>query len=199
MFEWPKTLACFGHSLKNLGHENILKFCPNRKFKTIDDHDEAYIENHNALVSENDIVVSLGDFAFRNKRPIKEYINALNGKIFIIFGNHDKSALMDRNLFAGSWGRLGHNEVVEYKWNKEKYVLCHYPMLSWSRRAHGSIHMFGHVHSNLNERSFTCQQNSCDVGVDAWNHSPVLIEDAINRAKSMEGKLRVLDKYDNSV
>lgn len=182
----------------HFGHANILRFCPNRQFKNIDDHDEAYIENHNALVCDEDVVVSLGDFSSRNRRSVKEYIKALNGRIFILFGNHDDSAMRDRNLFAAAWGRKGHNEVLEYLWNREKYILCHFPMLSWNVRAHNRTHFFGHIHS-CETRPFICQQNSCDVGVDAWNHGPVLLEDAINRAKSMAGKLRVHDQYDNVV
>lgn len=182
----------------HLGHCNILKFCPNRSFKNIDDHDDAYIENHNKMVSDEDVVVFLGDFAFRNKRPTKEYIKALNGQLFILFGNHDESAIKCKHLFSGFWGRPGHNEIVEYKWFGKKYIFCHYPMLSWNARSHDRMNFFGHVHSHTT-RPFHCQPNSCDVGVDAWNHGPVLLNDAIMRARSTVGKLSAFDKYDNVV
>jgi calcineurin-like phosphoesterase family protein len=182
----------------HFGHENILKFCPNRKFSNIDDHDDAYIENHNKTVSDDDIVICLGDFAFRNRRPTEEYIKALNGRLFILFGNHDKSAFRDKHLFNAAWGRQDHEEIVGYKWNGEKFALCHYAMLTWNARAHGRYHFFGHVHS-CKEREFICQQNSCDVGIDAWGHSPVLLEDAIKKAESLKGKLRTHDQFDNNL
>ena len=40
-------------------------------------------------------------------------------------------------------------------------VLCHYPMLSWNRRVHGSFHLYGHVHGRNPGVG-----RSHDVGID---------------------------------
>jgi calcineurin-like phosphoesterase family protein len=193
-----KKEKLFLFSDTHFGHNNILRFCPNRKFSNIEEHDESYIAKHNSMISPNDIVICLGDFSFRNIKSVSEYLNALNGKISIIFGNHDGSAIDSRNLFENSWGRLSHNEIVEFKWEGKKYVLSHYPLLSWNGRAHGRLSFFGHVHS-CKERPFSCQLNSCDVGVDAWDHGPVAIEEAIKKAKDLNDKIKSHDVYDNNL
>ena len=174
-------MACFGHALKNLGHKNILKFCSNRKFKDIEEHDEAYIANHNALVAPEDDVWCLGDFAFRNEKPVDEYVKALNGRIHILFGNHDKSAIMARNVFTSS-----HFGIFELVYKKKKFVLCHYPMIFFNSSSHkeGAFHFHGHIHTHPVLRPYNhigFHPNSYDVGVDNNDHSPILIEDAIDK------------------
>ena len=47
------------------------------------------IKRWNSVVSKNDIVYHLGDFAFGNKNFIESIVNQLNGKIYLILGNHD--------------------------------------------------------------------------------------------------------------
>jgi calcineurin-like phosphoesterase family protein len=45
----------------HFGHNNILKFCK-RPWNTVEEMDEALINNWNAVVGTNDIVFHLGDF-----------------------------------------------------------------------------------------------------------------------------------------
>lgn len=47
----------------HFGHNNIMKFCQ-RPWKTVEEMDNALIQNWNSVVGENDIVFHLGDFAF---------------------------------------------------------------------------------------------------------------------------------------
>ena len=56
--------------------------------------------------------------------------------------------------------------------------LMHYPMMSWPKSMHGSLHLHGHIHSKGN---YNLQQKEegilrYDVGVDANNFCPVTIE-----------------------
>ena len=52
-------------------------------------------------------------------------------------------------------------------------TLCHWKMESWSRSHHrdSSIHLFGHHHGRRRGTD-----RSVDVGVDAWNFSPVSLK-----------------------
>ena len=67
-------------------HANIIKFC-DRPWKTKEEMTEALIENWNSVVGPDDIVFNLGDFMWSSSwNPILE---RLNGKIYLIWGNHE--------------------------------------------------------------------------------------------------------------
>lgn len=53
--------------------------------------DHALIQNWNKVVSEDDIVFHLGDFAFADKSKWRQIANALKGRKYLIQGNHDRS------------------------------------------------------------------------------------------------------------
>ena len=78
----------------HFGHQNILTFkmadgiTPLRDFKTIQDHDETIIQNHNKLVKDGDRVYNLGDVGFTNQAL--KLMSRLNGHHKLIKGNHDK-------------------------------------------------------------------------------------------------------------
>jgi calcineurin-like phosphoesterase family protein len=72
----------------HFGHQNILKFEPElRPFNTVEDMNEALVENWNRVVGDDDVVFHLGDVAFASQY---QYLSRLKGrKIVIVLGNHD--------------------------------------------------------------------------------------------------------------
>ena len=54
--------------------------------------DEMMVHFWNAVIGEDDFVLHLGDFAWRDssEKMMEELLDRLNGKIFIIVGNHDR-------------------------------------------------------------------------------------------------------------
>jgi len=78
----------------HFGHENINVHEPLRKQKTYEngflEPDEMMISNWNQIVQPEDIVLHLGDFAFKHK-DIETLSNSLNGKKILLKGNHDKT------------------------------------------------------------------------------------------------------------
>lgn len=149
----------------------------------VNKHDEELIDKWNSVVSPEDTVWHLGDFVFPNNgRDYKFYTKKLNGKIVLIRGNHDNRLKPeDRSLF--------HNLHMEAPTNRgfmiegDKYILHHYPQLSWNAAFHGRIHFFGHVHSGP-KKTFWCMPNSYDVGVDNNNFTPILLKEACHKAKN---------------
>ena len=159
----------FFTSDSHYGHFSIIKYCE-RPFKNTEEHDETLINNHNSVVSPDDYVIHLGDFSFgRGTGPnfVRNIIDRLNGKIIIVFGNHDRHAKANRNLFF-QW----YEGLYEPKIGSDKIVCCHYPLLSWNAAFHGRPHIFGHVHSGP-YKEFNHQRNSYDVGVDNNNFTPI--------------------------
>ena len=72
---------------------------------SIEEMNEAIIQNFNACVKKNDIVYILGDIAHRTPvDDVNQMIARLNGKKFLCKGNHDKK--YDATLFEGIYDFL---------------------------------------------------------------------------------------------
>ena len=160
-------MTVFFTSDTHFGHEPILRL-GNRPFDTIEAWDEAMINFWNERVGPDDTVYHLGDFCYRNKKPLAEYRRALNGTIHLIIGNHDTLSEEDTALFAST------SLISEINVNGRLIILCHYPMREWNRCWRGSWHLFGHVHGRLNHAP---HGYSHDVGVDANDYRPMSFED----------------------
>ena len=150
----------------HLGHTNILKY-DQRPFKTIEDHDEAIISNHNAVVKPTDDFYFLGDFCF-NKNKGEEYIGRLMGNLHFISGNHDYSNTIKLYEKYGTY--MG--GLAEIKGYNRRIVLCHYRLEVWNGSHRGSWCIHGHSHGALHARP-----NTLDVGINTQisNYSPVSI------------------------
>ena len=75
----------------HLGYENIIEYC-HRPFETVEEMNDAIIENWNATVdnNNNDIVVFLDDLGrFADDEQLRRWLDRLNGRIVFIEGNHD--------------------------------------------------------------------------------------------------------------
>lgn len=132
----------------HFGHRNIIKY-ENRPFNDIQEMDNWIIKNWNKTVEEDDLVYILGDFSWYKGEKTNEILNKLKGDKILIVGNHDeiflKDKKFDRNLFQ---------EICNYKEIKiktTKIVMCHYPIIDWNGKNNGSFHLYGHVHSMINE------------------------------------------------
>ena len=84
------TQKIFFSSDQHFGHRNVLRFCA-RPYETEKEMGLALIDNWNSVVSNDDIVVTLGDFSwFNDSHSIKKLMEKLNGKeIYLVLGNHD--------------------------------------------------------------------------------------------------------------
>jgi len=56
----------------------------------IKDWQQIIIQRWNRMVGVDDIVLHMGDFAFGAKRTVVKTVEKLNGKIYLIKGNHDR-------------------------------------------------------------------------------------------------------------
>ena len=125
----------------HFGHSNIIKYC-DRPFKDAAEMDETLIQNWNRVVTREDTVYHLGDFALVRKDRIVEYFNALNGRKILIMGNHDRRGGSDILTFWKNLGFVGvHKEPLLYGW---LYLLSHEPVPSTGlTNIHGHTHLGG--------------------------------------------------------
>lgn len=136
----------------HFGHENIITYC-GRPFKNAAEMDEVIITNWNTVVKPEDTVFHLGDFAFASKEEIAAYRSALNGRIVLIMGNHD------RQRTVTFWERLGVYEVCK------KPILYDYPYLLSHEPVESAplINIHGHTHGNDHRGKSTGICVSCEV------------------------------------
>jgi calcineurin-like phosphoesterase family protein len=168
-------MSIFFTSDTHFYHKNIIKY-ENRPFNSVEEMNTAMIENWNETVEPNDEVYILGDFAFADGKTVNELLKRLNGKKYLIKGNHDsflRDKDFDKSLFA--WVKDYH--VLNY--NNHKYVLFHYPIKVWDCKHHDAIHCYGHVHSKMvNHHKFLDDLvNAYNVGVDVNDFTPISIDD----------------------
>lgn len=145
----------------HLFHRNIIDF-ENRPFNSVNDMHDYIIKQWNSRVTSKDKVFILGDLTFGKKEPTGAIIERLNGKIYLIKGNHDNK--------SNQWYRdIGIDEVSEFPvLINNYYMLTHEPMLYLKDP---TINCFGHVHGSPNFPTFT--KNSVCVCVERWNYTPI--------------------------
>ena len=172
----------------HFGHRNILTFC-SRPFNDVKEMSTKLIEYWNETVSNNDIVVSLGDFSWWDSNTeIRKILSKLNGKkIYLIPGNHDTDkgyrSLPENVELLGSTVQMWVRGLTESNPNKvTELFLCHYPMMTYPHRNNGVVQLFGHIHSNPVRGKEGVDQDlplypgqQYDVGVDNNNYRPVEI------------------------
>lgn len=108
----------------HFGHANIIKYC-DRPFQTIEEMDLALINRWNKVVSGNDIVIHLGDFAFSTKEGVTAYRNQLNGRIWLLRGNHDRSV---NSLYEAGIEIVMESMVFVDPVSKNRCLFQHYPL-----------------------------------------------------------------------
>lgn len=164
-------------------HANIIKLCT-RPFNSVQEMNETIIYNWNNTVNFNDTVYVLGDITM-NKDPeiARKYMERLNGSKILIQGNHDYFA---KRYLAGNYyffESVKHYEEINY--NKQRFVLMHYPLLDWNHMYRGSYMLHGHMHNKeiYNYNNKISGVKRYDVGVDANNFTPVSIDKIIGYFK----------------
>jgi len=160
----------------HFSHVNILKFC-NRPFANVREMDAEMVRRWNEVVRDDDVVYHLGDFTLGANAG---WFRRLRGTVKVVPGGHDKRWLRQhaKNPYRTASGKIV--EVLpplftlEIPRGKRPLVvaLCHYPMLSWDRSHHGSIHLHGHSHGKIPAET-SGKGVRIDVGVDVWNFRPV--------------------------
>lgn len=159
-------------------HTNIIKYCK-RPFASVEENDEALIRRWNEKVPEDGIVFHLGDVAFGDPERVDSILKRLNGKIYLVIGNHDWRRIVANH----KWRFELMTQQINMKIGKRHIILNHYPMLAFSgawRGEDATYQLFGHVHTSpytdegLDQPRmkylFTSQY---DVGVDNNDFAPV--------------------------
>ena len=168
-------------------HKNILYFKPERRTQAgisleelregdereiLRRHDDWLVEKWNATVGKEDDVYILGDICLSNRENTEKILRRLHGQKYLINGNHDKSCRGLENYFVWT------GDINEVKFSHQTYPfikegetfcveLCHYPLLTWNRRTHGSCMAHGHCHGSTDKINEDSLELRVDVGFDS--------------------------------
>lgn len=171
-------------------HSNILKYCV-RPWDTVEEMNQALIDNWNSVVGPDDHVYHLGDFCFGNVEKWNAILEpgVLNGHIHLILGNHDPTRLYRNGVNIGRFSEITYQKLLFVDgWT---VYLNHFPFLDFSNNLdYKVISLNGHVHYNgltngtLNDEKIKMfQPNQYDVGVDNNNYTPISWEQVIEKIK----------------
>lgn len=155
----------------HLGHAAILKHC-SRPFPSVDAMDAHILKTLQAMVGPKDNLWIVGDFAYRTKTDVQTYFEKIPGQKHLVTGNHD-----DKKIQRLGWASIRDMGLV--KDGKDRFYLCHYPMMTWPGSRYGTLHLFGHVHNH-----FAGTDRSMNVGVDHWDFAPADKDSIAARVKT---------------
>ena len=161
------TIETYFISDTHFGHSNLLRLVAARgdRFKSIEEHDAALEEAWNETVRPQDEVFHLGDLAFMNRRKLGALLKRLNGKKFLLMGNHDK---LPSAFYAQ------HFKVLRqpFPWGRD-VVLTHAPIHSMCLGGHWKKNIHGHIHESRVRRNYCLDNRYINVSVEQIDFKPV--------------------------
>lgn len=122
----------------HFGHEKIL-WLDNRPFRTVEEMDQALIRNWQDAVTENDIVIVLGDMFWKTVPEDRRrgIMSQLPGQKILIRGNHDGDD-------GAGWSAVYDARTLDD--DGTQVYLSHYPTVAFPDFYKGAAHLYAHVH-----------------------------------------------------
>jgi len=154
-------------------HQKIIEYCK-RPFTHAWEMNLTLMHNWNKVVTEDDVVYHLGDFAFGDALDVNRIMSVLQFRhMHFIKGNHDKAFLDWYYNFGNDQITRKvtvHDSYFETCINGQPITLCHYAMRVWNKSHHGAWHLYGHSHGTLPDDPHSL---SFDCGVDCHSYTPI--------------------------
>ena len=164
------------------------------KKEILEKYDKWLIEKWNSTIKKNDMVYIIGDFCLANTEKCKNLVQKLNGKKWLILGNHDKTfrnhKLDEYFMWVGDVKEAKFNHD-QFPFIKEGETFCvemfHFPMSGWNRKPYGTVHACGHEHGAHDEKNDKSGDLIVDVGLDAKlaNYDFISLEKLYNHFRNI--------------
>lgn len=159
-------MKVFVTSNQQFGRPSAIK-AYRRPFESLDEMNQELVNAWNSVVSPEDIVYVLGNFAW-DPETSEVVIKNLNGDIVVISGEFDKAT-------ADIAMTLGFDDI-DFLYNAIEYhpeanvVMSYWPLTDWPKKSRGSYSIIGHpspkYKTNHKTRIINC---ACDN----WEYKPV--------------------------
>jgi calcineurin-like phosphoesterase family protein len=137
------------------------------------------IKAWNETVSPEDTVLHLGDLALAGFEKTLVWTEQLNGKKYLIRGNHDykpESWYKDLGfqVIPEAYKQIGYRDGTLMR-----ILFTHEPVLDLPE---GWYNIHGHLHGDMH-RDIETTNNHFDVGVDVIGYKPVRLSEILDRLK----------------
>ncbi|MDE6639396.1 MAG: metallophosphoesterase family protein [Acetatifactor sp.] len=127
-----------------------------RDFESVEEMNEYMKHKWNGKVRRNDEVVIIGDLSFGTVEQTNQFLEQLNGRLYLITGNHDRFVNQaDFKTGRFTWIKP-YGELSD---NRRKVVLCHYPIMCYNGQYRvdeagnpKTYMLYGHVHDTRDQR-----------------------------------------------
>jgi len=127
-----------------------------RGFASIEEMNMYMLKKWNGKVRKNDEVIIIGDLSLGNVKQTNELLSQLNGRLYLITGNHDKFAYQSKAELERFVWIKPYEELSD---NKRKVVLCHYPIMCYNGQYRldkdgkpKTYMLYGHVHNTQDQK-----------------------------------------------
>lgn len=151
----------------HFGHDKV-RLLDERPFSSVEEMDEHMIVCWNEVVrKKKDEVIILGDFCMGKGEQVANLLARLNGKKYLVTGNHDRMFLRDKSFDQSLFEWI--KPYAELHDNNRKVVLSHYPLICYNGQYQGknTYMLYGHVHNTLdyqNVQKFAAQSRQTWLG-----------------------------------
>lgn len=182
----------------HLGHDQEFIWGA-RGFNSVAEMNEKIITRWNSRITKDDDVYVLGDLVMGGVENV-ELLKQLNGKIHIIYGNHDGPKKREAYAELENVIECGWANMIKYK--KYNFYLSHYPTITDNEDIgeivspkECVINLFGHTHQfdDFYDTNDGYNFRMYHVGVDSHDCFPVPIDEVIEEIKMVFQKSK--DKW----
>lgn len=172
----------------HLGHDQEFIWGA-RGFNSVTEMNEKIITRWNSRITKDDDVYVLGDLVMGGVENV-ELLKQLNGKIHIIYGNHDGPKKREAYAKLENVVECGWANMIKYK--KYNFYLSHYPTITDNEDIveivspkECVINLFGHTHQfdDFYDTNDGYNFRMYHVGVDSHDCFPVPIDEVIEEIK----------------
>ena len=156
-------------------HANIIRYS-NRPFKSVEHMNREIIKRWNSVVSSDDLVYHVGDFAFKGQSNAKRFEHMLNGSIVHIRGNHDMNNGVKTYI----------DKAIMYFGGKDVFVQHHPPEIL----PFCDFVVCGHIHEKWKFKLLKSNPSIpiINVGVDVNQFTPVSTNNLLKQYREIKGK-----------
>lgn len=155
----------------HLDHENIIEYC-DRPFDSVEEMNQALINNWNSVVEKTDTVFYVGDFSWYDVENVISFYERLNGEMVVVRGNHDSFSADEVPFSVVDTCTMSHNGV--------QFYLQHHPMTVPDDVPWWLIH--GHTHNNelTAHPLINADTNRINVSCELLNYTPISLDSVVS-------------------
>lgn len=175
-------------------HPAVMKHHANtRRGKDCTEMTFLMLESFNSVVKQDDHLYLIGDIAMGGKVAIEHFLQNLNGKKYLVLGNHDYTIRDNAKLAAYfEWIRESKRLTI----NKQEFNLSHEPKAEWVNCHKGAIHLHGHLHGNKTNLQHQQKYRIMDVGVDARSDN-LMVPWSLEEILEIMSKREIMTHHDH--